>query len=407
MSVLLWVASGGAGVALINAAVAARNLLRYARAPEISSDDSRSDRGPARHIAVCIPARNEAANIENCVCSALAGITDQDAASVLVHDDGSTDGTNEIVGQLASEDSRIVLVQSDALPAGWNGKQHGCWRLASLAIERGATHLLFTDADVRLEPHGVSRAATAFDQINSKRQTAGAPQLGLLSAFPKQITRSLGESLQVPMMFFILMSYLPMGRMRTTTDPASSAACGQFILMPADVYTQTRGHELVRASMHEGVRLPREIRKQGYGTDLIDGTDLARVRMYEGFAESWRGFAKNAFEGIGNVGLLLFLTVLNLLGHVVPALLLLVGLLQISLGNLSPGTAWVLAALGGVLIAVASRIWIALRLQNSIAGALLHPVGVCLMVAVQWWSYVLQKRGKRVWRGRIAPGAVA
>ena len=396
MSVLGIVIAFGALVAFVNALVAGINLGRYRRAAALSDD------GAERCVAVCVPARDEAANIEASVAAALASIGGGDRALVLVHDDGSPAGAGEIVEKLAAGDDRIVLVRSASLPEGWNGKQHGCWRLAGEALERGATHLLFTDADVRLEEGGASRAARAFDSINETRAEAGLAELGLLSAFPRQLTGSLGEALQVPMMFFILLSYLPMGRMRQTLDPAASAACGQFILMSAASYRATGGHELVKASMHEGVMLPREVRRGGYGTDLVDGTDLARVRMYTGFVESWRGFAKNAYEGLGSIGLLVFVTVLNVVGHVLP-----VGVVAWGLATGSLNVWWVWVALAAVVLGISSRVWMALRLQPRVAGAVLHPIGVVLMIAVQWYSLWLDKRGKRSWRGRVAPGAVA
>jgi hypothetical protein len=40
-------------------------------------------------------------------------------------------------------------------------------------------------------------------------------------------------------------------------------------------------------------------------------------------------------------------------------------------------------------------------------GAMLHPMGVLMMTAIQWHSFVLHLRGKRSWRGRDASGNVA
>ena len=51
--------------------------------------------------------------------------------------------------------------------------------------------------------------------------------------------------------------------------------------------------------MHDGIKMPRNFRSHGWQTDLIDGTDLARCRMYRGFIESFHGFAKNGYEGLG------------------------------------------------------------------------------------------------------------
>jgi hypothetical protein len=50
---------------------------------------------------------------------------------------------------------------------------------------------------------------------------------------------------------------------------------------------------------------------------------------------------------------------------------------------------------------------LASRLRTSMLGAMLHPLGVLLMTAIQWHSWVLHIRGKRTWRGRDAAGNVA
>ena len=83
-------------------------------------------------------------------------------------------------------------------------------------------------------------------------------------------------------------------------------------------------------------------------------------------------------------------TVLLFGGHVLPWLLLAV----------SPG--WVAGAAAGAVLA--TRLLLAARFRQSLAGALLHPVGVVVMLAIQWTALVRSARGRpSVWRGRAYP----
>lgn len=390
LGVLTWF-EGVLGVALFFSLFALAMTLANLRVYRPTDPDARpaepEDGGhdDAPRLTVCVPARNEEANLEACVRSLLA--QDLGAIEILVYDDGSDDATPDILRGLAAEDPRVVPAKTTPLPEGWNGKQHACWRMSEQARGRW---MLFTDADVRFEP-SCARRALAF---------AEASGAGLVSTFPRQITGTLAERLVVPMIFFILFSYLPMMLMRARKDAGLSAACGQFVLARRDAYDAAGGHASVKGSMHEGVKLPRRVRAAGFMTDLFDGTDLCRVRMYQDWSSTWRGFAKNAYEGVGSVGLLVFFTVVHLVAHVLPWLAL-AGFALAALTGAAPGARG--ATLAGACVAahLAQRFVLARRLRTSLTGALLHPVGVLLMTAIQWHSFVLDRTGQRAWRGRV------
>ncbi len=392
MTPLSWAMAASLGVALAHLAMTLVNLTRYRRAPALDGAPSaprpaESTPGDARAelLSVCVPARNEEANIEACVRSILASVGVP--LEVLVYDDESADRTPEIVAGLSREDPRVRPIDTVALPEGWNGKQHACWRMSR---EARGTRLLFTDADVRVEPEALARALLAH------RASAAA----LVSAFPRQITRSLGERLVVPMIFFLLFSYLPMGRMRRTTDPGASAGCGQFLLVDRAAYDASGGHARFPTSMHDGIMLPRTLRRAGFRTDLFDATDLAGVRMYHGLAEAWRGFAKNAYEGIGSVWLLALLTLLNLGGHVLPWAVLLAGALARDLDRPSPGRAAMVLAASAAAAGLVQRALLARRFRQGASVVPLHPFGVVVMTLIQWHSLAIHRRGRRAWRGR-------
>ncbi|MEQ8769774.1 MAG: isopentenyl-diphosphate Delta-isomerase [Phycisphaerales bacterium] len=377
MSPLAWIMAAGAMCALLALVMCVVNLSLFRPARDEQAGDDL--------VSVCIPARDEEANIEACVRAALA--SEHGSVEVLVYDDESTDRTPEILTRLAAEDGRVRAVPRVPLPEGWNGKQHACHRMSEAA--RGSW-MLFTDADVRLEPDAVRRALAFAKGTDSD----------LVSTFPRQIVGSVGELLLVPMMFFVLLSYLPFARMRTSRSPGASAGCGQFLFARAEAYRETGGHAAFKDSMHDGIMMPRAFRRRGFRTDLFDGTRVCSVRMYRGWRETWRGFAKNAFEGLGSVVLLSVISVMHLFGHVIPWVV--APVLIVTRAD-DAALAWSVTAVGAGAI---ERVLLAVRFRHSVVLALLHPISIVAMTAVQWWSYVLHVRGERSWRGRTAGGPV-
>ncbi|MFM2042676.1 MAG: hypothetical protein RLY86_1252 [Pseudomonadota bacterium] len=331
-------------------------------------------------VSILIPARNEAAGIGDAVRAALAsrGV----AVEVVVLDDQSTDATAFIVRDLAGADRRVRLETAPPLPDGWSGKQHACHILAQRARH---PILLFQDADVRLSPDAAARMSAAL---------LARPGLHLLSAFPREETGSLGEALIVPQIHVLLLGYLPLLFTRIFRGPAFAAGCGQVMLARADAYQAAGGHGAIRTSLHDGMTLPRAFRRAGFGTDIVDGTPLARCRMYRGLRETWDGFAKNATEGMATpVGLPVWTLLLGG-GHVLPWLLLPIGLLT-GQDGVAGATATAIAA------TLLYRVLLALRFRQDWRLVPLHPLGVVLILAIQWTALIRHQRGRpATWRGR-------
>lgn len=330
-------------------------------------------------VSVLIPARNEEAGIAAAVRGALA--SNNVELEVVVLDDQSTDSTRRIVQELAVQDPRVRLLDAPPLPAGWSGKQHACHLLA-----RHARHdvLLFQDADVRLAPGAVGRIAG--------RLLFG--KAALVSGFPRQETGSLGERLLVPMMLFLLIGYLPLIGVRLTRRAAFGAACGQLVAVRRVAYERAGGHEAIRASWHDGLKLPRVFRRAGFRTDLFDATDLATCRMYRGWRESWRGFAKNATEGMATPVALPVWTALLVGGHILPWVLVPATLLA---GAAEAAAVALAAVLSGLLF----RVVLAGRFRQPLSTVPLHPGAIAVTLAIQWSALAASWRGRPAeWRGR-------
>lgn len=358
-------------LAALPAALFTVNLALY-RAP-------RPPEGGPEEVSVIVPARNEEAAIEALLDSVLAqqGVV----LELVIVDDASTDRTPALVLARAALDPRVRLVSAPSLPAGWNGKQHACARGAAAA--RHGT-LVFLDADVRLT------TTDALARLASERSRLGAD---LLSGVPRQITGTWMERAVIPLIHFVLLGYLPLLMARRIRDAAYAAGCGQLFVTTREAYERAGGHGAVRSSRHDGVQLPRAYRRSGLVTDLADVAGLASCRMYRGAGEVWRGLLKNAGEGMASPAAILPWTVLLAGGHVLPLPLLVAALAG------APSAVPPLAL--ATALSFTTRIAQAFRFRLSPGGALLHPLGVAILVAIQWHALVLRLLGHAVaWKGR-------
>lgn len=330
-------------------------------------------------VSVLIPARNEVERLPG-LLGDLAAQTDVEF-EVVVFDDQSTDGTGELVDRWSENDPRFRRVTGEGPESGWNGKQFACQRLAD---EARYDEFLFLDADLRLQSDAVARIAC----------TSWRWGIPLISGFPRLITVGLLERLLLPQIHFVLLGYLPMFWMRRSIKPSFGAGCGQCFFTDRDSYQRAGGHAVIRSSRHDGVQLPRAYRRAGLRTDVFDASDCMSVRMYESGAEVWRGLSKNAEEGLGGKVSIWVWTVLLGAGAWLPILLLLMGVGEGSTAARSLLWACALAApLGRVLLA-----W---RLRQDPLSALLHPLGVLLLLSLQWHARIQRARGRTVsWKER-------
>ena len=217
----------------------------------------------------------------------------------------------------------------------------------------------------------------------------------LVSGIPRQRTGTLMEKLVVPLIHFVLLGFLPMPGVRWSRHPAFAAGCGQLFVAGREAYQLCGGHAAIRASRHDGVTLPRAFRQAGLRTDLCDANGIAECRMYRSATEVWRGFAKNADEGMAAPAAIGPWTLLLGVGQVLPVLLLVGALLApwpsiIGPAALACGLAW------------GTRFALTLRFGQSWLGALLHPVGVAIVLAIQWYAWWNAQRGRQIrWKGRV------
>jgi glycosyltransferase involved in cell wall biosynthesis len=263
---------------LLQLLVALANLIFFQRFPKNISKGTEL-------VSVLIPARNEEQNIS----LLLNDLKNQDYPNleIIVFNDSSTDSTGEIVEGFAQTDNRIQLISAQGLTAGWLGKNHACFRMAQQA---NGKYLLFLDADVRLGANAISSSISFLKKH----------KLSLVSVFPKQLMKTRGEWLTVPIMNYILLSLLPLILVRKSGFASLAAANGQFMLFDAKTYRKYHPHKLLKNSKVEDISIARFLKRKREKIACLVTTGSVECRMYTSYTDAVNGFSKNVISYFGN-----------------------------------------------------------------------------------------------------------
>jgi chlorobactene glucosyltransferase len=343
-------------------------------------------------VSIMVPARNEARNIEACVRSLLA--QDYPRCQLIVLDDRSEDGTGDLIRALglSEESGSRTLLRGQELPEGWAGKNWACHQLVQLA--RGE-FLFFTDADTVHAP-GTMSAAVAY---------AREKRADLVSAWPRLLTGTPGEALIIPMILLLGMTLYPhwfvlwlqdrprlAARLPARLLRSLGAANGQFLLFTRAAYERLGGHQALRDHLVEDVAFGRAVTaRMGEGMRLFNCEALrfSTVRMYRSLAETWEGFTKNmwpAFEG----KIVAFL--------VIGAAQF--GCFLFPFFALFGPAKWRAFAVAEVVLIYIIRVILTARFRTSWLGAVLHPLGHALCLAIGLNSWRCSAGGGVTWKGR-------
>jgi glycosyltransferase involved in cell wall biosynthesis len=224
-------------------------------------------------VSIIVPARNEAANLGNCLESLAAqtGVTSE----IIVVDDASTDCSRAIAQSIAG----VRVISPPPLTIGLTGKNNAV--IAGARVAR-APWLLFTDADTLHRPGSLARA---LDEAKKE-------QADLLSYSPEQLVVTFSERAVMPVVFAELAARYPPHRVREQ-DSGIVAANGQYILVRRAAYDAVGGHAAVAAEILEDVALARQFRDAGYRVHFRYAADAVRTRMYRDWAQLREGWTKN------------------------------------------------------------------------------------------------------------------
>jgi len=320
-------------------------------------------------VSVLVPARNEEMNIVSCI----NGILSQSykKIEIIIIDDCSTDNTYNIASSI--KENNLKVIKGEILPEGWLGKNWACHQLAQNAA---GEYLLFVDADVGIKKESISSAIHELNRTNAE----------LISVFPTQLMKSFGEFIIVPLMNWLLLTFLPLKFVFTSSSNSFVAANGQFMLWKRDTYFNLGGHQKVKDKVVEDMELARLVKQNNFKVETLLGGDLVFCRMYSSFKQAYNGFAKNFYAGF-SINPIFFILIIFFLFivFIVPFIII---------------TQSVFAIIP-VLLVLAARFFVSLSSkQNWWINIILHPLQMILMIWIGIVSLIKFKSNSLVWKER-------
>jgi chlorobactene glucosyltransferase len=343
-------------------------------------------------VSILIPARNEEGVIAQVVEASMN--QDWDQTEVIVLNDNSTDRTGAILEDINIRHNGLLkVVNGRERPHGWLGKPWACQQLGEVA---NGDILIFIDADT-IPASSLASSAVSDFKANGD---------GLLTVWPQQRLVSAWEKIIVPLVYYTLLGFLvtdytrrdprwmpsPLRRMFRSLF---AAACGQCLSMPARLYRDIGGHELVKSDVVEDVGIARKVRSLSLPVRMYHGIGTISCRMYTSHSEIFNGFRKNFLAGFGGSTVLFTLSaVFHVLVFILPPIALVINLAK-------PDYAAALLWLIAVLIPISQRFLLNRWMKWDSWTSITHLVGVL------WFQYlglvVLLDRilGRKVtWKGR-------
>ncbi|MFM7597665.1 MAG: glycosyltransferase [Actinomycetota bacterium] len=333
-------------------------------------------------VSVLLPARNEANRITPTLRALLAqeGLPNLE---ILVLDDGSTDGTGDVVRQVVGTDPRVKVIDGpdDPPPPGWLGKSWACHRLSQ---EATGDVLVFVDADVDLTPRAIAST------IHHMRGAG----LDLLSPYPRQVAVTPAERLTQPLIVWSWVTALPIRITERSHYPSMAAAIGQFLVVDARAYRISGGHTAVADMIIEDVGVLRALKRHGFKGAPADGSAVASCRMYESADDIYAGYTKSVWSVFQPAIAAYGLAGVMVGAYVAPPIFALVG----------PGRRARMWGLTGYGAGVLGRYVVARRTGERVwPDVFAQPLSMAVFAGLIVESIRRHRAGTLTWRGRAIP----
>jgi len=236
-------------------------------------------------IAVLVPMRNEAQNVEGLITS-LSSQAGVPHAHFYLLNDNSEDNTLSALRDAIGDDPRFTILNGSPLPDGWLGKP---WALSQLQAATSEEVIVTIDADVRLEKYALASAVTLL-------MTSG---LDFISPYPRQIAGTFAEKLVQPLVHWTWIATLPLKLAARSHRPSMAVANGQFFLIKRPALTEIGGFAAIRNEVLDDVMLARHLMRARFHGTAAAGAGIAHTRMYSSFAEIKAGYGKSLWKAFG------------------------------------------------------------------------------------------------------------
>ena len=232
-------------------------------------------------VSIIVAARNEERHIRTALQSLLS--LDYLHLQLILVNDRSEDSTGDILDEMKTGDPRLEILHLRQLPKGWLGKNHALWQGS---LKANGDLLLFTDADVVMEPDTLARAVSYF-QAEKLDHLAATPEVKMPSLFLNMFGVTFG-------FFFGIFT-----RPWKAPDPRSDChiGIGAFNLVKAESYLQSGGHKTIALRPDDDLKLGKILKQNGCHQQLIYGAGLISVEWYASIRELVLGLEKNIFAG--------------------------------------------------------------------------------------------------------------
>lgn len=271
----------------------------------------------SRRVVAVIPARNEAESIDAALTSLLVQEGDF-LASVVVVDDGSTDGTAECARQAAErlgQLPRLTVLTAAPLPDGWTGK---LWALAQgveHALLLNPDYFLFTDGDVEHDRESIAQLVALAEANN----------YDLTSCMVKLKCKTIAERALIPAFVFFFLQLYPPAWIASASSRTAGAAGGCILIRP-HALASMGGLASIRREVIDDCALARAVKRSGGKIWLGLAARTRSLRSYKSFTEIGSMISRTAFSQLGHSKIALMATLVGLLvTYVLPVGLLLTG----------------------------------------------------------------------------------
>lgn len=321
-------------------------------------------------VAVLLPVRNEADNIERILAELLAqeNLTN---FQIVVINDNSEDETAAIAQKFASP--RVMILDAPAPQPGWIGKvsalDFGLTQLSKAVPD----YIISIDADVSFKPDAISRAIATAQDLN----------LDFLSPYPRQIAITWAERLIQPLLQWSWMSTVILRGAEKIPMKSTVICNGQFLVLKAESLMQSGGFAAVAHYVLDDIELGRAFVRAGFRGVVIDGSEIAATRMYSSFSEIKSGYGKSLHRAFGGIIGALFVTLFMAFSAIVPFLYALNGNFL---------------AVAALIAIIATRLLSANSSSSRMRDCFLHPISALLFLYLLYYSW--SHRSQVQWKGR-------